>query len=160
MAKVKCPYDECKLPQNNNHYFWQIAYMMIGLCVLFFKIEDFTFFQTFLFLAPVVLDLLNTSLKTNTLNKVRVVFAILDAALLLCCLLGMFGILQDTGESFAISQSFIYFPGSEIKKTIVGVIIVLNLTVPIIFYIGTYNQQTMKLLNGVKSIKREEARQK
>ena len=63
MAKVICPYEVCKLPQNNKHYLWQIAYMLIGLSVLFFRAEDFTFFQTFLFLAPVVLDLLNTSLK-------------------------------------------------------------------------------------------------
>lgn len=50
MAKAKCPYEECKLPENNKHYLWQIGYMLIGLGVLFFKAEDFTFFKPFYFL--------------------------------------------------------------------------------------------------------------
>ena len=71
----------------------------------------------------------------------------------------MFGVLQDTGTSFAVSQSFLYFSGVEIKKTIVGVVIALNLAVPVLFYIGSPCQQTMRALSRVKSIKREEARQ-
>lgn len=160
MAKVICPYEVCKLPQNNRHYLWQIGYMLIGLGVLFFKAEDFTFFQTFLFLAPVVLDLLNTSLKIKVLNGVRIVFGILDAALLLSCLLGMFGVFEDTGTGFAVSESFLYFSGVEIKKTIVGIVIALNLAVPILFYIGSPCQQTMKMSSAVKSVRREGARQK
>lgn len=159
MAKVKCFYEECKLPQNNKHYLWQIVYMLIGLGVLFFRAADFTFFQTFLFLAPVVLDLLNTSLTAKVLNGVRIVFGILDAALLLSCFFGMFGVLQDTGTSFVVSQSFLYFSGVEIKKTIVGIVIALNLTVPILFYIGSPCQQTMRALSKVKSTKREEVQQ-
>lgn len=159
MAKAKCPYEECKLPQNNRHYLWQIGYMVIGLGVLFFKEEDFTFFQTFLFLAPVALDLLNASFA-KVINLVRLGFGVLDAVLLLGCFLGMFGVFEDTGASFAVSQSFLYFSGVEIKKTIVGLVIALNLAVPIIFYIGAPCQQTMRQLSNLKEIEREGARQK
>ena len=135
--------------------------MLIGLGVLFFKTEDFTFFQTFLFLAPVALDLLNTSLKTKVLNGVRIVFGILDAALLISCFLGMINkVFEDTGTGFAVSESFLYFSGVEIEKTVVGIVIALNLLVPILFYIGSPCQQTMKMLSVVKSVRREEARQK
>lgn len=159
MAKAKCPYEECKLPENNKHYLWQIGYMLIGLGVLFFKAEDFTFFQTFLFLAPVVLDIVNADFATNTLNRVRLCFGVLDAALLVGCFLGMFGVLQDVGECFIVSRSFLYFSGVEIKKTTVGIIIALNLAVPIIFYIGSPCQETIKMVNRVKGVKQEEARQ-
>lgn len=159
MAKARCPYEECKLPENNRHYLWQIAYMLIGLGVLFFKVEDFTFFQTFLFLAPVALDILDARFITKALNIVRVVFGIFDAILLICCILGMFGVLQDTGKGFAVSQSFLYFSGVEIDKTIVGIIIAINLAVPILFYIGAPCQQTMRLLNKAKSAKQKEEQQ-
>lgn len=158
MTKARCSYEECMLPQNNIRYCWQIAYMLIGLGVLFFSKEDFTFFQTFLFLAPVVLDIFGASFTTNVLNRVRLVFGIFDAALLLSCLLGMFGILRDTGESFAVAESFLYFSGVEIKKTIVGIFIALNLAVPFMFWIGSPCQQTMQMLSTLKSKKREEAR--
>lgn len=147
------------MPENNKHYLWQIGYMLIGLGVLFFKAEDFTFFQTFLFLAPVVLDIVNADFATNTLNRVRLCFGVLDAALLVGCFLGMFGVLQDVGECFIVSRSFLYFSGVEIKKTTVGIIIALNLAVPIIFYIGSPCQETIKMVNRVKGVKQEEARQ-
>ena len=159
MAKAKCSYEECKLPKNNKHYLWQIGYMLIGLGVLFFKAEDFTFFQTFLFLAPVALDILNADFTTDTLNRVRLCFGVLDAALLVGCFLGMFGVLQDTGESFIVSQNFLYFSGVEIKKTTVGIIIALNLAISIIFYIGSPCQETIKMLSRIKNVKQEEARQ-
>lgn len=159
MAKAKCVYEECKLPKNNNHYLWQIGYMMIGLGVLFFRAQDFTFFQTFLFLAPVALDILTADFTTKGLNWVRLGFGILDAALLISCFLGMFGVLLDTGESFAVSQEFLYFSGVEIKKTCVGIIIALNLAVPLVFYIGSPCQETVKIFNKVKAIRQEEVRQ-
>ena len=159
MAKAKCAYEECMLPQNNKHFLWQICYMFIGLCVLFFRAEDFTFFQTFLFIAPIVLDILNTNFYSNILNWIRRGFGILDAALLIGCLLGMFGILEDTGSGFAVSQSFLYFSGGEIKKTTVGIIIAFNLIIPIIFYIGSPCQEATRMLSKLKTIKQEGAKQ-
>lgn len=105
------------------------------------------------------LDILNASFTTNVMNRVRVVFGILDAALLLSCFLGMFGVFEDTKESFAVSPDFLYFAGVEIEKRVVGIIIALNLAVPIMFYIGSPCQETVRALSSVKTGKREEANQ-
>ena len=151
MAKVECVYEECMLPSNNTYYLWQIGYMLIGLGVLFFRIENFTFFQTLLFLFPVILDIWNTNITAGWLKFVRVCFGVLDVALLICCLLGMSGVLQDTGKSFVVSQDYMYFSGQGIEKTTVGIIIAFNLIVPVMFYIGAPCQKAMKMLNKVKA---------
>ena len=140
------------LPKNNKHYLWQVCYMAIGLGVLFFRPEDFTFFQTFLFLAPVVLDIVNTNFTTESMNWVRRGFGFVDTILLISCFLGMLGALQDTGKSFVVRESFLYFSGVEIEKTTVGVIIAVNLAVPFMFYIGAPCQETVKLLSRLKAI--------
>lgn len=155
MAKAKCIYEECKLPKNNNHYFWQIGYMLIGLGVLFFSAKDFTFFQTFLFIAPVALDIFNAGFTTKTVNVLRVCFGVLDAALLVGCFLGMLGVIKDVETEFMISKTFLYWPGVAIEKKIVGYVIALNLIVPIVFYIGSPCQDTQNIMNRVKALKKE-----
>lgn len=149
MAKeMPCTYGACVLPKNNGRYLWQLAYVILGLGVLFYDIKSFTFFQTFLFVAPVFLDIAYVDIrKSKTLNWIRIVFGIYDSIFLLMCTLGIAGVIEDQGEYFAISNTFLYFQGFSVEKAKVGIAIAINLIVPFVLWIGAPCQQGMHILN-------------
>lgn len=149
---MECLYGRCLLPKNNHRYLWQLAYIVIGLCVLLLSTESFNFFQLFLFIAPVLVDLLNTDLSTPTLRKVRIIFSILNAVILVCCFLGWSGIILDKGDYFSVAESFMFFAKMSIKKQYVGAIIAVNTIVPIIFWIGAPCQNAQRILKQKQQI--------
>ena len=152
-----CIYEECQIPESNARYGWYLAYIGVGLAVLFYSVEAFTFFQTFLFIAPVFLDLLNTKLHYSALNVVRTFLGVIDAVVLVGCVLGFAGIFIDKGASFATSESFLFLQGAEVPKTSMGIVLALNTMVPVIFGIGS---PCKKLCTRVKHLNKQAAKRK
>lgn len=143
-SKKSCPYDKCGLPEHNYKYVWQEIYTAFGLFVLYQSQKDFNFFQTFLFLTPIMIDIAYTGLKNKGWNILRCVLGILNAIFLLACVMGMTGILVDTGESFAMRSGALYFQNIQLKKTMIGKIMAANLAVPIVYLVASPCQKTMK----------------
>ncbi len=155
--EASCAYGACMLPQDNKRYLWQLAYIVIGLGVLFFDAKSFTFFQTFLFVAPVLLDIAYVDIKrSKTLNGIRIFFWIYDSALVVMCILGIVGVLVDKGECFAISTTFLFCPGYSIQKNYIGIAIAINLMVPFILWIGAPCQRAMRILEITQGEKRRQ----
>lgn len=133
----KCQFNECQLPENNNRYYWQIAYVVIGFFVLFRSEKDFNFFQTFLFISPIFFDILYSGANTRLLRILRLTFGILNALVLIGCILGFAGIVEDTGESFVFVQESISLGGMYIKKKMLANLLWVNIFIPVIYLISS-----------------------
>lgn len=144
--KGECYYGRCWLPKDNKKYFWQMLIIGFSAIVLFIAEESFTFFPLLLFASPVMLDLVNTELKSKTYNVVRVLFEILNGVLLLCSFLGFAGVLVDTGSCFAFPSTFMFWPGLAIEKRCIGIISILDIAVPLIFWISAPCQKALRTL--------------
>ncbi len=144
--KGECYYRRCWLPKDNKKYFWQMLIIGFSISVLFVSEESFTFFPLFLFASPVMLDLVNTELKSNVYNAVRVLFGFLNGALLLCSFLGFAGVLVDTGSCFAFPSTFMFWPGLAIEKRYIGIVAILDIAVPLIFWISAPCQKALRTL--------------
>lgn len=148
--KGECYYGRCWLPKNNKKYLWQVAIIAVSVFVLFITEESFTFFSLFLVVSPVMLDIINTELKSKGWNVVRVLFGILNGALLLCSALGFAKVLVDTGSSFAFPPTFMFWPGLAIKKQYIGIAVIFDIAVPLIFWIGAPCQEALHTLEEDK----------
>jgi len=142
----ECYYERCWLPKNNKKYFWQAIIIGFSVIVLFATEEDFTFFPLFLVISPIMVDIVNTELKSKACNAVRLLFGILNSGLLLCSFLGFAKVLVDTGSYFAISSTFMFCPGLEIKKKYIGILTICDIAVPLIFWIGAPCQEALHTL--------------
>lgn len=143
---AKCMYENCQLPKNNNRFGWQLVYIFVGIVVLFRSPVDFNFFQTFLFIAPIMMDIAYNGVSTKPLNIVRVCAGILNALVLIGCLFGMVGIIQDDGLVFKVSDSVIYFSSLSVDKSVIGGILAANLVVPAIYWIGAPCQSANQIV--------------
>lgn len=56
LALAKCAYDACQLPDNNNRFILQGVYILIGIFVLLSDSKNFTYFQTMLFIFPILIS--------------------------------------------------------------------------------------------------------
>ncbi len=134
--KGECYYGRCWLPKNNKKYFWQAIIIAFSVIMLFVSDESFTFFPLFLVTSPVMLDIINTDLRSKICNVVRVLFGILNGFLLFFSFLGFANVFVDTGSSFALNQTFMFWPGLAIQKQYIGFAALLNIAVPLIFSIS------------------------
>lgn len=83
-----------------------------------------------------MLDIINTDLRSKICNVVRVLFGILNGFLLFFSFLGFANVFVDTGSSFALNQTFMFWPGLAIQKQYIGFAALLNIAVPLIFSIS------------------------
>lgn len=147
-----CQYGRCWLPEKNTKYLIQAAYMFISAAMLFKEKPAFTFYATLLLIAPALLDVVTTELKSPFLNSIRRAFIVLDSLLVIFCILGIGGILQDNGDYFLISEKFLYFPGAAVRKEHAGLFILINILVPIGFWIGSPCQDTLHTLEQLRKL--------
>lgn len=146
---AKCMYGDCQLPKNNNRYAWQVIYIFVGLFVLYRSPADFNFFQTFLFVTPIMIDIAYNGMSTKWLNVVRLIIGVVNALVLIGCLFGMAGLIEDKDTFFKISDTVIYFHGACVSKTIMGGVLAANLVVPIIYWIGSPCQGINRMVGAV-----------
>lgn len=129
----KCSYDTCQLPDNNNRYWWQFVYLILGVICLIAKEDEFTFFPLFTFVAPVLIDLLGSEVNHGLASKIRLFFIVINVILVLMCLVGWYGLIQDTGSFFVISEEAMVFAGLKMKKQVFLPAIVANIFVPVLY---------------------------
>lgn len=134
MTVHRCPYKECYLPENNNKYFGQFVYLVISLGVLIGSPEQFNFFSLALYIAPILLDLIGTSVDKG--NILRIIFTVLNIILLIFVLLGMFQLIDDNGSTFSVIESALLFSGFSIKKGWLALALLPNVAIPLVFWIG------------------------
>lgn len=142
---MKCVYEKCGLPKNNNKYAWQVAYLFVSLAYLLKDSRQFNFFSLFLFVMPVLMDLLFGPFEGRFLRAVRKIAITINMVLILVCILGLFSIIVDSGESFEIVSTAMIFANFSIKKSAMIGPLVADLVVPFMYFKGAPNQQTMKV---------------
>lgn len=122
---------------------------MISVAVLFNEIENFSFFPIFLFISPIIVDILTTELKSLTCTVFRWIFGIINAGLFVGCILGFAGVIIDTGDCFMLSRTFMFQNDILLKKTYVGIALVIDILVPFVFLIGAPTQKQKHTLQVV-----------
>ena len=152
-TKMKCGrgYQYCQLPENNNRYLWQIFYIIIGVSILCFKMAQFNFFQTALFIAPIMLDIAYSGADNSLLLWIRRIFGFVNAIILM----GFGGIIQDVQGCFVIKIEASYFHNFSIPKIYLGVVISLNIIVPFVYYFCAPCQKTCMTMRCMKAIQKE-----
>ena len=150
MCLQDCPYNECYLPENNNKYLWQIGFLLVSLGVMIISPEQFNFFSIALYIAPVLLDLIDTSVDNKLLKGLRTLFTMLNSILLVFALLGMIHLIEDNGVSFSVIKSALLFSNFTIEKRWLAVALLCNLAVPGIFWIGAPSKKKMQRMQEMK----------
>lgn len=144
--RYACHYNRCWLPRDNSKYLWQVFFLAVSVILLFKKMEDFSFFPIFLFISPVMVDIITTELKSKVCTFIRWLFGIGNAVIFILCILGFAGIIVDEGNCFALVSTFIFFKKISVEKTFVGIALTLEILVPIVFFIGAPSQKTLHML--------------
>lgn len=133
MNKKACLHNGCKLPVNNNRYLLQGLYVIFGLAVLCRKMEQFTFFQVGLFIFPILIDISYGTLDSKIMDFVRKLFLGLNIFLFTVCMLGLVGIVSDTGDTFFVKLEVFDFRFS-LTKAHFGMLMSPNIAVPFLYY--------------------------
>lgn len=103
---AKCAYDACQLPDNNNRFILQGVYILIGIFVLLSDSKNFTYFQTMLFIFPILIDIVCSGPTNRLAWVVRWVIGVADTLIMIVCFLGLGGIIvQDDASYFIIEAS-------------------------------------------------------
>ena len=103
LALAKCAYDACQLPDNNNRFILQGVYILIGIFVLLSDSKNFTYFQTMLFIFPILIDIVCSGPTNRLAWVVRWVIGVADTLIMIVCFLGLGGIIvQDDASYFII----------------------------------------------------------
>ena len=133
MNKKPCYHNGCKLPLNNNRYLWQMLYTIFGLIVLFWKTEQFTFFQVALFVFPILIDVSYGTLESKLMNFVRKCFITLNVLFFIFCMLGLANVIDDTGNSFYVYLEVLNLHFS-VTKVRFGWVMIPNIIIPVLYY--------------------------
>lgn len=131
----KCQYAECFLPKDNKIYWWQLAFMAIGILGFFLVKTDFSFLNIFLFLVPVTLDLVYNDIKYGFLKIIRKIYIALNLFCVSVCFIG-FTMLNESGLKVTVDTLFFESVDISSIKSFLFLAIVINIMVPIILLIG------------------------
>lgn len=85
LALAKCAYDACQLPDNNNRFILQGVYILIGIFVLLSDSKNFTYFQTMLFIFPILIDIVCSGPTNRLAWVVRWVIGVADTLIMIVC---------------------------------------------------------------------------
>lgn len=155
MWHMKCIYQNCKLPENNKRYGVQAAYLFLSLTYLLKDTAQFNFFSLALFVMPVLMDLYFGSLEGGILSLIRICFIILNTVLILICVLGFFSVIVEIEDSFVVTSTAVIFANYSIPKCYIAWLLPIELLIPLIYWKGAPNQQTMSIERGISKIRKE-----
>lgn len=150
MSVSRCPYEQCYLPENNNRFLVQLIYLIVSLCVLIQAPEQFNFFSLFLYLVPILMDLICSPVTGKILRSVRRLFIGCDAVLLTFVLLGMLQIIEDTGPDFCVVGSALVFSGLTVSKRSLCWVLMFNLMIPVMYWVGSPSKRRKEQMQEMK----------
>lgn len=131
---AKCAYDTCPLPDNNSRFICQGVYIIVGVLVLLSNPQNFTYFQTMLFIVPVMIDIVCSGPNNRIALAVRWVIGIMDTVVLVICLLGLGGVIGQDSESYFFVESMLLFGGFKVSKNYIAGCLILNILIPTAYY--------------------------
>ena len=131
---AKCSYDVCQLPDNNHRFICQGIYVVVGIFVLLSNPQNFTYFQTMLFIAPVLIDIVCSGPTNKVARTVRWIIGSVDVIIMIICFLGLGGIIIQDSNSYFIVESMILFGGLQIPKVLIAILLIINLLIPAAYY--------------------------
>jgi hypothetical protein len=146
-----CPYEECYLPDNNNKYWVQVVFLVISGTVLIAKKSDFTFFSILMFVAPSVMDLIGTKLRSRIYNVIRRIFVTLNVVIIVFCACGLAGFFVDGGETFYISAEAVILGGVGFNKKYILFLMLANLVSPILMITASPCKKSKVMLAAMKN---------
>lgn len=152
-SKLRCPYNECKLPKDNNRYCVQFCILIISLSMMLINTNSFNFLAIFMFTVPIVLDLFYTDVNGKIIRFLRTIFLIYNIAISLFCLLGQFGFLIDQGDCFSVVESAVVFSGITIKKSSLVFPLSVDLMFPIVMFFGCPNRTSGAAIKFIENRK-------
>lgn len=148
-ALAKCSYNACQLPDNNSRFIWQGIYILVGIFVLLSNPQNFTYFQTILFIAPVLIDIVCSGPANKVARIVRWIIGSVDVVIMIICFLGLGGIVIQDSNSYFIVESMILFGGFKISKTIMAILLIVNLMIPVAYYTCSPCKQSERIKAAV-----------
>ena len=116
-----------------------------------FDWSNLPFFQTALFVAPILLDIGYSDSNNRIMLFVRVVFGAINAFILLGCVLGVGGIIQDQEEHFVIVAEALFLDGFSLSKKVLGTVIAFNTLIPCMYYFCVPCQKNCRTMRCIKS---------
>lgn len=150
---ASCHYGQCQLSKDNRKYVCQVIFFIISIGILLKNRNDFSFLSIFLFVAPIMVDILTTDLKkSKTCTAIRWIFGFLNAVLLIGCFFGFANVIIDSGDYFTLLSTFMFFGGISIKKEGVALALAIDILVPVVFFFGVPSQATLRMLEDTERI--------
>ena len=153
LALAKCAYDACQLPDNNNRFILQGVYILIGIFVLLSDSKNFTYFQTMLFIFPILIDIVCSGPTNRLAWVVRWVIEVADTLIMIVCFLGLGGIIVQDDASYFIIESMLLFGGFRIDKGFIAVLLIANLSIPAAYYNYSPCKKSVKIKTVLMSKK-------
>lgn len=150
----KCVYNSCQLPDNNYRFLFQIVYILVGAFVLLSSPDNFTFFQTILFIAPVFADIVCSGPTNKVALTFRWILGSIDVFIILICILGLADIISQDSDSYFIVESMVLLGGLKISQVFIAILLVANLSIPIAYYFYSPCKKNSAIKAGVTA-KRE-----
>lgn len=144
---LSCHYGRCWLPKNNYKYLWQVCLLAVSVAVLMKEAGSFSFFSIFLFVSPIMVDILTIELEGTTCTVFRWIFGVVNVVLLVFCVLGFADVIVDNGSYFAFVSTFMVLKGFSVKKAHMGIVLVLDILVPFVFLLGAPSQKKLNMLD-------------
>lgn len=144
--KVKCEYNECKLPKTNRRFLIQTIYLIISALIFLKNAEDFTFFPILMYTAPIIIDLCYNDVEIKFIEIIKWFFIALNLILGIFCILGWNGIIIDNGDSFSLVETALIDVDFVINKHWLFWPLCSNILVPIIFFFGCPTQKVNKVI--------------
>lgn len=148
-----CYYNRCWLPEDNSKYLWQIVFIVLSTFILLKDITNFSFIPIFLFVFPIMIDILTTELKSKVCTCIRWLFGVANVILLVCCVLGFFDIIIDAGDCFSLAPAFMLYNGITVKKVHIAKMLIADILVPFVFFISAPSRKTLYMLEKTQKLK-------
>lgn len=142
----KCPFDECYLPDNNSKYTIQLLYLMVSGLFLIKDSKEFTFFSILMFVAPILLDLVYTTLKGKAYNVISKIYIGFNSLIVVFCVVGMYGVFVDKGSTFAVSDTVMIYPGLSFDKKFLLIPMAVDLFIPIMMHRACPSKKTKQMV--------------
>lgn len=146
-----CYYDRCWLPKDNSKYLWQVGLLAISFIFLLQNITKFSFISIFLFILPVIVDIMTTELKSKAWTVIRCIFGVANGIIVIFCFLGFGNVIIDKGNCFALVSTYMFFSGLTVKKIDIAKVLAVDILVPFIFLISAPSRKTLHSLKIVQT---------
>lgn len=126
---------QATLPETNTKFILQAVFLAFSLIFLLSDAKSFTFFAILMFAAPILIDLCCCCTNSKLGRVLRVIYLVLNAAIVFMCVLGLCGALIDSGDAFSTLATSMILPGRSFSKKHLILPLLLEVGVPITLHV-------------------------